>query len=166
MLLEIDPEPYRLTVQQAEADLAMARASLESRRRMLISERANSAIADEQLRRAEANHALAARTVAAGAAGAQGYIPTQQYDQSQVTLRDAEVSLKQAQQQQAAAASTIGDEAEARAAVPARPPLARARHSLEQTVVRAPRRLRDRAVGADRRDRRAQPVPVHAGGVG
>ena len=59
MLLEIDPEPYRLTVQQAEADLAMARASLESRRRMLISERANSAIADEQLRRAEANHALA-----------------------------------------------------------------------------------------------------------
>ena len=63
MLLEIDPEPYRLTVQQAEADLAMARASLESRRRMLISERANSAIADEQLRRAEANHALAARTV-------------------------------------------------------------------------------------------------------
>ena len=63
VLLEIDPEPYRLTVQQAEADLAMARASLESRRRMLISERANSAIADEQLRRAEANHALAARTV-------------------------------------------------------------------------------------------------------
>ena len=57
VLLEIDPEPYRLTVQQAEADLAMARASLESRRRMLISERANSAIADEQLRRAEANHA-------------------------------------------------------------------------------------------------------------
>ena len=103
MLLEIDPEPYRLTVQQAEADLAMARASLESRRRMLISERANSAIADEQLRRAEANHALAARTVKRLAPlAAQGYIPTQQYDQSQVTLRDAEVSLKQAQQQQAA----------------------------------------------------------------
>ena len=140
VLLEIDPEPYRLTVQQAEADLAMARASLESRRRMLISERANSAIADEQLRRAEANHALAARTVKRLAPlAAQGYIPTQQYDQSQVTLRDAEVSLKQAQQQQAAAASTIGDEAEAQAAVQAREAaLARARHSLEQTVVRAP----------------------------
>lgn len=140
VLLEIDPEPYRLTVQQAEADLAMARASLESRRRMLISERANSAIADEQLRRAEANHALAARTVKRLAPlAAQGYIPTQQYDQSQVTLRDAEVSLKQAQQQQAAAASTIGDDAEAQAAVQAREAaLARARHSLEQTVVRAP----------------------------
>ena len=60
-----------------------ARASLESRRRMLISERANSAIADEQLRRAEANHALAARTVKRLAPlAAQGYIPTQQYDQS------------------------------------------------------------------------------------
>ena len=82
MLLEIDPEPYRLTVQQAEADLAMARASLESRRRMLISERANSAIADEQLRRAEANHALAARTVS-WRRWRRGYIPTQQYDQSQ-----------------------------------------------------------------------------------
>ena len=76
VLLEIDPEPYRLTVQQAEADLAMARASLESRRRMLISERANSAIADEQLRRAEANHALAARAPsAAGAAGGTGLHP-------------------------------------------------------------------------------------------
>ena len=105
----------------------MARASLESRRRMLISERANSAIADEQLRRAEANHALAARTVKRLAPlAAQGYIPTQQYDQSQVTLRDAEVSLKQAQQQQAAAASTIGDEAGRRPPCrPARPPGAR-----------------------------------------
>ena len=168
MLLEIDPEPYRLTVQQAEADLAMARASLESRRRMLISERANSAIADEQLRRAEANHALAARTVKRLAPlAAQGYIPTQQYDQSQVTLRDAEVSLKQAQQQQAAAASTIGDEAEARPPCrPARPPWRAPATRWNKPWCAPPRRLRDRAVGADRRDRRAQPVPVHAGGVG
>ncbi|MDH2051614.1 multidrug transporter subunit MdtN [Achromobacter marplatensis] len=139
-LFEIDPEPYRLTVRQAEADLAMAQASLETRRRALIVERANSSVADEQLRRAEANHALAARTVKRLAPlAAQGYVPTQQYDQSQVALRDAEVSLKQAQQQQAAAASTIGDEAEAQAAVQARQAaLARARHSLGETVVRAP----------------------------
>ncbi|HGN0628776.1 multidrug transporter subunit MdtN [Achromobacter xylosoxidans] len=140
VLLQIDPEPYRLTVQQAEADVAMARAALEMRRRTLIAERANSAVADEQLRRAQANHALAARTVTRLAPlAAKGYIPAQQYDQSQVALRDAEVSLKQAQQQQAAAADTIGDEAEAQAALQAREAaLARARHSLGETTVRAP----------------------------
>jgi len=139
LLFEIDPEPYRLTVDQAEADLAMARAALETRRRTLIVERANSSVADEQLRRAEANHGLAARTVKRLAPLAtQGYVPTQQYDQAQVTLRDAEVSLKQAQQQQAAA-KAIGDEAEAQAAVQAREAaLARARHALNDTVVRAP----------------------------
>lgn len=140
LLFEIDPEPYRLTVNQAEADLAMARAALETRRRTLIVERANSSVADEQLRRAETNHGLAARTVKRLAPlAAQGYVPTQQYDQAQVTLRDAEVSLKQAQQQQAAAAGAIGDEAEAQAAVQAREAaLARARHALNDTVVRAP----------------------------
>ena len=140
LLFEIDPEPYRLTVNQAEADLAMARAALETRRRALIVERANSSVADEQLRRAEANHGLAARTVKRLAPlAAQGYVPTQQYDQAQVTLRDAEVSLKQAQQQQASTAQAIGDEAEAQAAVQAREAaLARARHALNDTVVRAP----------------------------
>lgn len=121
LLFEIDPEPYRLTVNQAEADLAMARAALETRRRTLIVERANSSVADEQLRRAQANHGLAARTEKRLAPlAAQGYVPTQQYDQAQVALRDAEVSLKQARQQQAAAAEAIGDGAEAQAAVQAR----------------------------------------------
>ena len=117
----------------------MARASLESRRRMLISERANSAIADEQLRRAGPTTRWPRAPSTAGAAGGTGLHPDAAIRPVPSHAARREVSLKQAQQQQAAAASTIGDEAEAQAAVQAREAaLARARHSLEQTVVRAP----------------------------
>ena len=39
LLYVIDPVPYRLTVAQAQADLELARASLDTRRRSLIGER-------------------------------------------------------------------------------------------------------------------------------
>src|SRR5262249_51528179 len=52
LLFQIDPLPYRLAVEQAEADLALAQGELDTRRRVVSTERSNAAIADEQARRA------------------------------------------------------------------------------------------------------------------
>ena len=63
LLYVIDPVPYRLTVAQAQADLELARASLDTRRRSLIGERSNAAVAAEQVKRATQNNDLATRDV-------------------------------------------------------------------------------------------------------
>ncbi|ANJ74987.1 multidrug transporter subunit MdtN [Ralstonia insidiosa] len=140
LLFEIDPVPYRLTVAQAQADLELAQASLDTRRRSLIGERSKASIASDQSSRAAYNYELASRTVNRLAPlAAQGYVPTQQLDQAQVAQRDAAISLQQANEQKRASAQTIGDEADAIAMLHAREAaLARAQHALEDTVVRAP----------------------------
>ncbi|WP_199030576.1 multidrug transporter subunit MdtN [Ralstonia sp. ASV6] len=140
VLFEIDPVPYRLTVAQAQADVELAQASLDTRRRSLIGERSKASIASDQSSRAAYNYELASRTVNRLAPlAAQGYVPTQQLDQAQVAQRDAAISLQQANEQKRASAQTIGDEADAIAMLHAREAaLARAQHALEDTVVRAP----------------------------
>ncbi|OXH89780.1 multidrug transporter subunit MdtN, partial [Burkholderia multivorans] len=100
LLYEIDPVPYRLAVAQAQADVELARASLDTRRRSLIGERSNAAVAAEQVKRAKQNHDLATRDVERLAPlAAQGYVSAQQFDQAKVRQRDAAVSLAQAQEQ-------------------------------------------------------------------
>ncbi|MFM0738760.1 multidrug transporter subunit MdtN [Paraburkholderia xenovorans] len=140
LLFEIDPAPYRLAVAQAQADLEVARAALDTRRRSLIGERANASIAGDQSGKAAHNYELASRTVERlTPLVAKGYVPAQQLDQAQVAQRDAALSLKQAQQQKQASAQTIGDEAGAVAAVHAREAaLALAQRGLDDTVLRAP----------------------------
>jgi len=140
LLYEIDPVPYQLTVAQAQADLELARASLDTRRRSLIGEHSNAAVAAGQVKRAEQNYDLAARDVQRLAPlAAQGYVSAQQFDQVKTRQHDAAVSLAQAQEQQRASAQTIGTDADAIATLHAREAaLARARHSLDDTVVRAP----------------------------
>ncbi|MGN4076082.1 biotin/lipoyl-binding protein, partial [Burkholderia gladioli] len=114
LLYEIDPVPYRLTVAQAQADLELAQASLATRRRSLIGERANATVAAEQVERATQNYDLATRDVNRLAPlAAQAYVSAQQFDQAKVRQRDAAVSLAQAREQQRASAQTIGDEADA-----------------------------------------------------
>ena len=107
---------------------------------MLATERSNAAIAAEQARRARTNGELAARTVAElGPLAERGFVPTQQFDQAQVAQHDATISLRQAQEQQAAAHQAIGTEAAAVALVRAREAaFAIARRALEDTTVRAP----------------------------
>jgi membrane fusion protein, multidrug efflux system len=140
LLFQIDPLPYRLAVAQAEADLAIAEAELDTRRRVLSTEESNASIASDQTRRAQTNSALAARTVERlKPLASQGYVPKQQLDQAEVTHRDSLTSLRQAQEQQAAAFRAIGTEAGAEAAILARrAALGIARRSLEDTTVRAP----------------------------
>jgi multidrug efflux system membrane fusion protein len=139
-LFEIDPTPFRLVVAQTQADLELARAALETRRRTIVGERANAIIAGDQTGKAARNYELASRTVQRlTPLVAKGYVPVQQLDQAQVAQHDAALSLKQAQEQKQATAQTIGDEADAIAVVHAREAaLALAQHSLDDTIVRAP----------------------------
>ncbi len=140
LLFQIDPVPYRLAVAQAEADLDLARASLETQRRLVATQRSTAAIAGDQVRRAAANLDLASRTVGRiRPLAAKGYVPRQQLDEAETAAGDAATSLLQAQEQEAAALRAIDTEAGAAAAVRAREAaLAIARHALDQTAVRAP----------------------------
>ena len=140
VLFEIDPVPFRLLVAQTQADLELARAAVDTRRRTIVGERANAVIAGDQTGKAAHNYELASRTVQRlTPLVAKGYVPVQQLDQAQVAQRDAALSLKQAQEQKQASEQTIGDEAGAIAVVHAREAaLALAQHSLNETIVRAP----------------------------
>jgi multidrug efflux system membrane fusion protein len=139
LLFRLDPEPYELAVRQAEADLAIAQAVLDTQRRTVATETANAVIAGDQITRALTNRDLAARTVERlRPLAARGYVPTQQFDTAQTALRDAETSLTQARQQGVAARSAIGTLEGPEASVQARQAaLAMARRALRQTQVHA-----------------------------
>ena len=140
LLFRIDPEPYRLVVEQTEADLGIAIAALDARRRALATERSNAKIASEQTKRAQTNYELASRTAERlRPLAGQAYVPVQQFDQAQTVKHDAATSLQQAQEQEAASLRAIGTEEGAIANVKARrAALAIARRALDDTIVRAP----------------------------
>lgn len=140
LLFQIDPVPYQLAVAQAEADLAIAEAALATQRRVLSTQRSAATVAREQTQRATTNLELATRSVERlRPLAAKGYVPTQQLDQAQTAQRDAETSLQQAQEQEAAAARAVDTDEAAEATVRARKAaLGIARRGLENTTVRAP----------------------------
>ena len=139
LLFQIDPVPYRLAVNQAQADLGVAQAALATQRRVLSTQRSAATIAAEQVRSATTNLDLATRTVVRlRPLAAKGYVPTQQFDQAMTAQHDATTSLAQAREQQAAAAQAVDTEAGAEATVQARQAaLAIAQRNLEDTTVRA-----------------------------
>ena len=139
LLFRIDPEPYRLAVKQAEAELAVAAGTLDTRRRTIATDKSNATIASEQIKRAQTNLELATRTVERlRPLVAKAYVPAQQFDQAQTLQRDAATSLRQAREQEGAAVEAVGTEEAAVAAVQARQAaLAIAKRALDDTVVRA-----------------------------
>jgi membrane fusion protein, multidrug efflux system len=140
LIFQIDPEPYRLAMAQAEADLSLAQAQLDTQRRFVATQRSNAVVAAEQTKNAQANSELAARTAERlRPLAANGYVPKQQFDQAQVTEHDTETALRQAQELQDAAFHAIDTDAAATAAVAARrAALAIAKWRLDNTTVRAP----------------------------
>ena len=140
LLFQIDPVPYQLAVAQAEADLRIAEAQLETQRRVLSTQRSAAAIASDETRNALENHGLAKRTAERlRPLAATGYVPKQQLDQAEVAERDTATALVQAQERQAAAVKAIDTEAAAEATVSARrAALAIAQRGLNNTTVRAP----------------------------
>lgn len=140
LLFAIDPVPYRLAVDQAAADLAIAEAALADRKRSVAAERSNAVIAREQVSRASANLELATQTLARlESLRPKGYVSAQQVDDARTAKHDAEVSLSQAKHQEDAADALVSDVAAATALVAARKAaLAIAKRALDDTEIRAP----------------------------
>jgi multidrug efflux system membrane fusion protein len=139
LLFQIDPVPYQLAVDQARANLEVAKAALETQRRFLSTQRLSAAIAADQTRSAATNLDLATRTVGRlGPLGAKGYVPTQQLDQAQTAQRDAVTALQGAREREVAAVQAIDTDAAAIATVQARQAeLAIAERHLHDTTVAA-----------------------------
>jgi len=137
LLFQIDPLPYELHVAQAEADLALAQAQMETQRRLVSTQRSNAAIAGEQTATAQANYELATRTAERlRPLTAKGYVPNQQLDQADVTAHDAATKVSQARVQQAATLEAIDTAQAGESLVAAREAaLALAKRSLEDTRV-------------------------------
>ncbi|MBO9513190.1 MAG: multidrug transporter subunit MdtN [Variovorax sp.] len=140
LLFQIDPMPYQLAIAQAQANVDVARAALDSQRRVVSTQRSAAVTAAEQTRRATTNLSLTERTEERLRPLVQkGYVPQQQLDQAQTARQDAATSLRQAKEQAAAAERAVADDAGGIAAVAAaEAALAIARRALDDTSVRAP----------------------------
>lgn len=140
LLYQLDTRVYELRVEQARAELAVANAALSTRERQIRAETANAAIADEQIKRAQANLALARSTQQRlEPLARKGYVTQQDLDMARTATRDATVSLTQAQAQSGAAKALIGELEAAQAAVrAAQAGLALAEKALADATVRAP----------------------------
>jgi multidrug efflux system membrane fusion protein len=140
LLFAIDPEPYRLAVAQARADLKIAEAARDAQARTIRAEEANAAIASEQITRAKTNLALAEQTLARLLPlQPHGYVTAQQVDTARTARDDAKTSLDQALKQAQAAKSLVNTLDASEALVEARrAALAIAERSLANTEIRAP----------------------------
>jgi multidrug efflux system membrane fusion protein len=139
LLFQIDPVPYQLVVDQARANLEVAKAALDTQHRILSTQRSSAVVAADATKSAATNLELATRTVERlRPLAANGYVPAQQLDQAQTTQRDAETLLQQARERQVAAVRAIDTDAAAIATVQARQAeLAIAERHLHDTAVRA-----------------------------
>ena len=140
LLFSIDPVPYQLAVDQARADLEMAKAALSTQERTIVAETSNDEVAAEQAARARTNLELATQTLdRLTALRPKGYVTAQQVDDAATAKRDAEISLRQAVAQAAAANALVSTTEGAEALVKARQAaLALAERNLEDTRIRAP----------------------------
>ncbi|MCL8383583.1 multidrug transporter subunit MdtN [Xanthobacter aminoxidans] len=140
LLFALDATSYKLQAEQAAADLRIAEAALADRERAVSAARSNAVIAQEQVARARSNLDLASQTLSRlEALRPKGYVSAQQVDDAATAKRDAEISLRQALHQQAAADALVSDAAAAAALVDARrAALGLAQRALADTEVRAP----------------------------
>jgi len=140
VLFEIDPEPYRLRADLARAELRSAESELTQGERNLSGQKANAAVASEQIARAKENLTLAQQTLDRLAALLpQGFVTAQQVDQARTSRNDARISLEQAELQAKGSSDVIGTLDTRSAQVDAaRARLALAERDLRNTVTRAP----------------------------
>jgi outer membrane protein TolC len=109
ILFEIDPAPYQLRVDLAKAETEAAQSEVDQDDRNIAGERANATVADEQIRRARDNLALAEQSLARlTPLLPKGYVTAQQVDQATTARDDALVSLRQAEAQSSGANQVVG----------------------------------------------------------
>ena len=140
VLFEIDPEPYRLRVELASAELQSAQALLDSQRRTVATETSNASIAADQVVQARYSLQLASSTLSRlEPLLGKGYVSAQQVDDARTAKSKAQTAYAQAVEQAAATKTAIGTTDNAAAQVEARrSSLALAERDLRNTTVRAP----------------------------
>jgi len=140
VLFQIDPQPYQLRLDQAQAELRAAQSEVEQGGRNIATAQSNADVAAKQIERARFNAELARQTLERlEPLLPKGYVTAQQVDQARTAYSDAQVSLDQALQQSQGATQVIGtlDTRKAQVDV-AEATVALAQRDLDNTTVRAP----------------------------
>nr|ALG88426.1 Multidrug resistance protein MdtN [Pectobacterium carotovorum] len=139
-LFTIDPTMYALRVNQAKAELLVAEAALSNKKRVIVAETSTSEVAEEQIKRAQVNLALATQSLKRlEPLLAKGFVTAQQVDDARTLKRDAEVSLKQAQKQNVASEALVNNTKSEEALVESlKISLAMAEWELGNTEIKAP----------------------------
>ena len=139
LLIRLDPVPYQNAVNQAAANVAVARAALAAQYRAIASQKSAATVAVDQTKRAQDNVGISVRTEERlRPLTEKGYASVQQLDDAHVTQLNASISLKQAREQELAALKAIGNADSASAALnAAEAALANAQRALEDTTVYA-----------------------------
>ena len=140
VLLTIDPEPYRLRVAEAQADVRGLEAKLGVTGDQVASQTSKAAAANTGIGTARAQLALATDTLGRlQPLLARGFVTAEQVDEARTSKRTAEVSLEQAEQQANEARQGISSVKPAQEELlAARATLALAERNLRLTSVRAP----------------------------
>ena len=140
ILFQIDPEPYQLRLDQAQAQLRSTESELAQGQRNITSEQSNAEVAAKQIERAQFNADLAKQTLdRLEPLLDKNYVTAQQVDQARTAYNDALVSLDQALQQSQGASTIIGTlDTRAAQVDSARALVALAQRDLDNTTVRAP----------------------------
>jgi membrane fusion protein, multidrug efflux system len=140
VLFRIDPEPYRLRVDQARATVLGLEATLAVTADQVASQTSKADAAARGIGAAEAQSVLAASTLARlEPLLGRGFVTAQQVDQARTTQRTAQIALLQSRLQAAEARQGITSTKPIAADLEAaRATLALAARDLNKTVVRAP----------------------------
>jgi multidrug efflux system membrane fusion protein len=140
VLFRIDPEPFRLRVEQAQANVRSLQGKLKVTTDQVAAQTSTADTADRGIATADAQLKLATSTLARmEPLLPRGYVTAEQVDQARTAKRTAEVALQQAHLQAQGAREAISNtepvvgELEAAKAV-----LALAERDLGKTVVRSP----------------------------
>jgi multidrug efflux system membrane fusion protein len=140
VLFRIDPEPYKLHVDQARAAVLGLEATLAVTADQVASQTSKADAAESGINTAEAQRALASSTLARlEPLLGRGFVTAQQVDQARTAQRTAQIALQQARLQATEARQGITSTKPIAAELEAsRVTLALAQRDLDKTVVYAP----------------------------
>lgn len=139
VLLQIDPEPFELKLQQANAQVAALQAEIDLTGRQVNAQGSGAEAAAREVDRARQQLALAHNTLARmEPLLPKGFVTTQQIDEARTNERTAASQLAAATQQAAQAKEAIGDVESLKAQLlGAQAAQALAARDLRETVIRA-----------------------------
>jgi multidrug efflux system membrane fusion protein len=140
VLFRIDPDPYRMRVDQARAAVQGLEAKLALTADQVASQTSKAGAAERGIGSAEAQRALASSTLGRlEPLLGRGFVTAHQVDQARTAQRTAQIALRQAQLQADEARQAITNTKPTEAELEgARATLALAERDLNKTVVRAP----------------------------